>query len=137
MNHHTDGAYLYSKASNGYVNIGATYESYTFGGNTISDKVDRSLDTEYPTRKFGMILDLTADAASGKPAMAFFTFKNGAFIHNVIKGVGGLSGLASGEVSSPVAGLKLVNWGYGGVAVFNPYRSVIMIGEEQKDSFWF
>ena len=49
---------------------------------------------------------------------------------------GGKSGLASGEVSSPVAGYKLVNWGYGGVAVFNPYRSVIMIGEENRNSIW-
>lgn len=87
-------------------------------------------------RKFGIILDLTADAATGKPAMAFFTFKGGDFIHNVIVGVGGRSGLASGEVSSPVAGSKLVNWGYGGVAVFNPYRSVILLGEETRDSFW-
>lgn len=134
---HTDGTFLYSKASNGYVDLGATYESYTWGGNTISVKIDRSLDVEFPTRKYGIILDLTADAATGRPAMAFFTFKGGDFIHNVITGVGGKTGLASGEVSSPVAGVKLVNWGYAGVAVFNPYRSVIMIGEETRDSFWF
>jgi len=133
---HTDGAFLYSKASNGYVDLGATYEGYTFGGNKLICKIDRSLDVEFPTRKYAMILDLTADAATGKPAMAFFTFKGGDFIHNVITGVGGRTGLASGEVSSPVAGLKMVNWGYAGVAVFNPYRSVIMIGEETRDSFW-
>ena len=134
--HKTDGTFLYSKATNGYVDLGATYQSYEFGGNTISVKIDRALDVEFPTRKYGIILDLTADAATGKPAMAFFTFKGGDFIHNVIVGVGGRSGLASGEVSSPVAGSKLVNWGYAGVAVFNPYRSVIMIGEESRDSFW-
>lgn len=133
---HTDGTFLYSKASNGYVDLGATYESYTWGGNTLTVKIDRSLDVEFNMRKFGIILDLTADAATGKPAMAFFTFKGGEFIHNVIVGVGGRSGLASGEVSSPVAGSKLVNWGYGGVAVFNPYRSVILLGEETRDSFW-
>ncbi len=49
---------------------------------------------------------------------------------------GGATGLASGEVSSPVAGVKLVNWGYAGIAVFNPYKSVILIGEEDKSSFW-
>lgn len=132
----TDGTFLYSKGANGFVNLGATYESYTFGGNTITIKVDRCFDIEFPTRKYAIFLDLTADAATGKPALAYFTFKGGDIIHNVIKGVGGATGLASGEVSSPVAGVKLVNWGYAGVAVFNPYRSVIMIGEESRDSFW-
>lgn len=134
--HKTDGSFLFSKGSNGYVNLGATYESYTFGGNKISVKIDRCFDVEFPTRKYAALIDLTADAATGKPAMAFFTFKGGDIIHNVIVGVGGKSGLASGEVSSPVAGSKLVNWGYGGVAVFNPYRSVIMIGEENRNSIW-
>lgn len=134
--HKTDGSFLYSKGANGYVDLGATYESYTFGGNKISVKIDRCFDVEFPTRKYAALIDLTADAATGKPAMAFFTFKGGDIIHNVIVGVGGKSGLASGEVSSPVAGSKLVNWGYGGVAVFNPYRSVIMIGEENRNSIW-
>ena len=134
--HKTDGSFLYSKGTNGYVNLGATYESYTYGGNTISVKIDRCFDVEFPTRKYAALIDLTADASTGKPALAFFTFKGGDIIHNVITGVGGKSGLASGEVSSPVAGSKLVNWGYGGVAVFNPYRSVIMIGEENRNSIW-
>ena len=134
--HKTDGSFLFSKGANGYVDLGATYESYTFGGNKISVKIDRCFDVEFPTRKYAALIDLTADAATGKPAMAFFTFKGGDIIHNVIVGVGGKSGLASGEVSSPVAGSKLVNWGYGGVAVFNPYRSVIMIGEENRNSIW-
>ena len=134
--HKTDGSFLYSKGTNGYINLGATYESYTYGGNTISVKIDRCFDVEFPTRKYAALIDLTADAATGKPAMAFFTFKGGDIIHNVIVGVGGKSGLASGEVSSPVAGSKLVNLGYGGVAVFNPYRSVIMIGEENRNSIW-
>ena len=113
--HKTDGSFLFSKGTNGYVNLGATYESYTFGGNTISVKIDRCFDVEFPTRKYAALIDLTADTATGKPALAFFTFKGGDIIHNVITGVGGKSGLASGEVSSPVAGSKLVNWGYGGV----------------------
>ena len=83
----TDGTYLYSKASNGYVSMGATYDSYEWAGNTISFKLDRTLDVEFPTRKYGFILDLTADAASGTPAMNFFTFKGGDIIHNWINGV--------------------------------------------------
>jgi hypothetical protein len=134
--HHTDATFLYSMAKNGYVNLGATYESYTWAGNTITVKIDRSLDVEFPTRKYGLILDLTSDANTGRPALAYFTFKGGDIIHNTINGVGGATGLASGEVSSPVAGTKIINWGYAGIACFNPYRSVIMIGEESSDSFW-
>ena len=85
--HKTDGSFLYSKGTNGYVNLGATYESYTYGGNTISVKIDRCFDVEFPTRKYAALIDLTADAATGKPALAFFTFKGGDIIHNVITGV--------------------------------------------------
>lgn len=55
--------------------------------NTITFKIDRSMDIEYPTRKYMLLIDLTADAASGKPAIAMFTFKGGEFIHNWIVGV--------------------------------------------------
>lgn len=34
--YHTDGIFLYSKASNGYVKLGATYDSYEIAGKLIS-----------------------------------------------------------------------------------------------------
>ena len=68
----TVGTFVFSKAANGYVNIGATYQSYEFAGNTVTFKIDRSFDIEYPNRKYGIFLDLTADAASGKPAVEEF-----------------------------------------------------------------
>lgn len=40
-----------------------------------------------------------------------FTLKGGDFITSKYPGVGGLDGLSSGIVSSPVAGSKLINWG--------------------------
>jgi hypothetical protein len=40
-----------------------------------------------------------------------FTLKGGDFIQNRFPGVGGLDGLSSGVVSSPVAGSKLIVWG--------------------------
>lgn len=83
----TTGTFVFSKAANGYVDLGATYQSYEFGGNTVSFKVDRSLDIEFPTRKYGLMLDLTSDAGTGKPALAYFTFKGGDFIHNTVLGV--------------------------------------------------
>lgn len=109
--HKTDGAFLWSKAANGYVDLGATYQSYSWAGNSLIVKVDRCFDIEYPTRKYAIMLDLTPDGKSGKSALAFYTFKNGELIHNFIPGVGGMTGLASGQVSSPVAGMKYINWG--------------------------
>ena len=75
---------------------------------------------------FMLMLDLTADKVSGEPAIQMFTLKGGDFISNKYPGVGGLDGLSSGVVSSPVAASKLINWGYSGVGVFSPYRSFIM-----------
>ncbi len=122
----TAGTFLYSKASNGYIDLGNTYNSFEFGGNIITFKVDRSFNIEYPNRKFGIFLDLTSDSASGKPALNMFTLKGKEFIHNVLTG----AGFSSGAVSSAVTAKKLINTGYCGVAVYNPYRAVIMISEE-------
>lgn len=129
----TDGTFLYSKGENGYMNVGATYQSYTFAGNTISFKLDRSFDIEYPDRKFGIMVDLTPDGQKGHAALNMLTFKGGQYIHNWILGAGGKSGLASGEVSSPVAASKHIMWGYAGMVVYNPYRSVIMMSDKVKN----
>lgn len=125
-NNHTDGAFLWSKAANDYVKVGATYNSYTWGGNTVTFQVDRTFSREYNNEKaFFLCLDLTADKTSAEPPIAMFTLKGGDFIKNTILGVGGADGLSSGVVSSPVAASKMVYWGYSGIAVFNPYRSFI------------
>lgn len=73
-----------------------------------------------------LALDLTADKTSAQPPIALFTLKGGDMISNKYLGVGGLNGLSSGEVSSPVAGSKLIMWGYSSLAVFNPYKSYVI-----------
>ena len=83
-----------------------------------------------------MLIDLTPDGTKGQAAINSFTFKGGEMIHNWVNGVGGRSGLASGEVSSPVAGSKEIMWGYNSVAVMNPYRSVILIGQEEENAMF-
>lgn len=130
VEHKTDGAVLYSKAANGYVELGATYHSYEFSGNSILFKVERTFDVEFPTRNYGVMVDLTEDGVTGKPAMEMLTFKGGQLIHNWVNGVGGSSGLDSGQVSSRVAAQKHIFWGYSGIAMYNPYRSVIFMGED-------
>ena len=120
-------SFMWSKQANNYVKVGGTFQTYEFGGNSVSFKVDRTFSIEYGMNKgFGMCLDLTADKTSAQPPIAMFTLKGADFVTNKFPGVGGLDGISSGVVSSPVAGSKLINWGYSGIGVFNPYRSFIL-----------
>lgn len=122
-----DETFLWSKQANDYIKVGATFQTYEFAGNQISFKVDRTFSREYGMEKaYCLCLDLTADSTGSEPPIQMFTLKGGDFIQNKFPGVGGLDGLSSGVVSSPVAGSKLIVWGYSGVAVFNPYRSFIL-----------
>ena len=129
-NYQTDGTYMYSKSANkglgGYVKVGATFDTYEYAGNQVSFIVDRALTREYPTKGYGVCIDLTADKTSGTPAIAKFSLTGKDFMTNKIVGVGGYDGKSSGEVASNVAGSKLVMMGYAGVAAFTPYRSVIV-----------
>lgn len=126
----TDGAYMYSKSANkgmgGYVKVGATFNSYVYAGNEVNFIVDRALSREYPDKGYGICLDLTADKTTGTPAIAKFSLLGKDFITNKIVGVGGYDGKTSGDVSSNVAGSKLVMMTYAGIAAFTPYRSVIL-----------
>ena len=102
---------MFSKGANGYVDLGATYQSYTWAGNTVCFKVDRSFDIEFPNKEFGIFIDLTADGRTGREALAMFTFKGLQLVQNWLNGPGGRDGKSGGEVSTPVAGAKLINWG--------------------------
>lgn len=123
---------LYSKASNSAVKadnalkVGATFVSYEVSGNTVTFMVDRALSKEYQTKAYGLCLDLTPDATINQPAVAAFTLKGAEFISSKYPGVGGVDGVTSGVVSSPVAGSKLIVAGYSGIAVFAPYKAFIL-----------
>ena len=125
--YHAEGTYLWSKKANDYVSVGAKgFDSFNYGGNTLNFKVDRTFSREFGYEKgFMLALDLTADKTSNQPPIAMFTLKGGDMISNKYLGVGRENGLSSGEVASPVAGSKLILWGYSSLAVFNPYRSYI------------
>jgi hypothetical protein len=117
---------FFSQKAGQNVTVGATFESYIMGGNQISFKVDKALTLEYSNKGYGICIDLTADLTSGQPAMQMFTLKGGEFIRGFQKGLGGLTGLESGEISTPVAASRLVHAGYAGVGVFSPYRSFVI-----------
>ena len=90
-NYKTDGTYMYSKSANkglgGYVKVGATFDTYEYAGNQVSFVVDRALTREYPTKGYGVCIDLTADKTSGTPAIAKFSLTGKDFMTNKIVGV--------------------------------------------------
>ena len=102
-NHATDGAYIWSK-TDGKVKVGATYNAYEFANNTVIFHADRALDIEYPDKGFGLLLDLTGDMVQGRPAIEKFSLSGQELIENTVSGVA----TRSGEVASPVAGIKYV-----------------------------
>ena len=123
---------LYSKAAQSYVKadnplkVGATFTSYEINGNTVTFMVDRALTKEYPGRGYGICLDMTPDITTNNPAIAAFTLEGAEFITSKYPGIGGIDGITSGIVSSPVAGSKLIVSGYSSIAAFAPYRSFIL-----------
>jgi len=122
---------LYSKAEgkmtgvDNPLKVGATFTSYVISGNTVTFMVDRALTKEYPTKAYGICLDMSPDMSTNEPAVAAFTLKGAEFLTSKYPGVGGVDGRTSGTVSSPVAGSKLINSGYSGIVKFAPFKSFI------------
>lgn len=86
-NRQTDGTYLYSKASkNGYVKVGATFDTYEWGGNQVSFKVDRTLTREFP-EPYALCIDLTTGKTSAQPPVMMYSLKGHDFIFNEVLGV--------------------------------------------------
>lgn len=123
---------LYSKATSSMVKadnpvkVGATFVSYEIAGNTVTFMVDRALTKEYDRKAYGICLDMSPDISTNQPAVAAFTLKGAEFVTSKYPGVGGVDGVTSGVVSSPVAGSKLIVAGYSGIVAFAPYRSFII-----------
>ena len=129
-NRHTDESYIWSKGGEGkYIKVGATFDSYEWGGNTVSFKVDRTLSREFP-EPYALCIDLTTGKTSTQPPVAMYSLKGKDYIFNEVLGVGGRTGGDSGVVSSPVAGGMMTIHGYAGIAVYNPYRSFILRAKE-------
>ena len=123
---------IYSKGTNSFVKadnplkVGGTFVSYEIAGNTVTFMVDRALSKEYDKKAYGICLDLTPDMTTGNPAIAAFTLQGAELITSKYPGVGGVDGITSGIVSSPVAGSKLIMAGFSSIVAFAPYRSFII-----------
>jgi hypothetical protein len=123
---------LYSKATQSMVKadnpikVGGTFVSYEIAGNTVTFMVDRALTKEYDKKAYAICLDMSPDISTNQPAIAAFTLQGAEFITSKYPGVGGVDGVTSGIVSSPVAGSKLIVAGYSGIVAFAPYKSFIL-----------
>lgn len=123
---------MYSKAAQAMVKadnpikVGGTFTSYEIAGNHVTFMVDRALSKEYDRKGYGICLDMSPDISTNQPAVAAFTLEGAEFVTSKYPGVGGVDGVTSGIVSSPVAGSKLIVAGYSGIAAFAPYKSFII-----------
>ena len=123
---------MYSKAAQSMVKadnpikVGGTFTSYEVAGNTVTFMVDRALTKEYDKKGYGICLDMSPDMSTNQPAIAAFTLEGAEFVTSKYPGVGGIDGVTSGIVSSPVAGSKLIVAGFSGIAAFAPYKSFIL-----------
>lgn len=120
-----DGTYFFSKKG-GKVEVGAEFNSYHIAGNTLTFIPDRCLEQEYSDRGYGIMLDMTQDLNSGRPAMAGFTLRGGEMLYGNLKGLGGQDGRTSGDIATSVMGSSYHLACYSGIAVFNPYRAFIL-----------
>lgn len=110
-NRRTDESYVWSKGGQGkYIKVGATFDSYEWGGNIITFKPDRTLSREF-LEPYGLCIDLTTGKTSTQPPVAMYSLKGKDFVTNEILGVGGRSGGDNGIVSSPVAGGSIIAHG--------------------------
>ncbi len=122
----TDGTFLYSIKSGKEIEIGGNFKSYTFQGNTIVFTPNKALTDRYPSEGYGVLLDLTPDAKSGKPGLASYTLDGSEMISGSLEGLGGKDGKSSGVISTPVTGSEFHVVGYSGIILFNPYKSHIV-----------
>jgi len=121
-----DGTYFFSSKGNREVSVGAHFNSYMIQGNEISFVVDRCLSHEYGNNGYGVMLDMTKDMNTGRPAISAFTLRGGEMIYGNLPGLGGMDGKTSGQIATSVMGSSYHLAAYSGVAVFNPYRAFIL-----------
>lgn len=126
-----DGVYFWSKGAKqgkgGYIKVGATFDAYEFGGNTIVIMIDNALTIEYEEKAYAILVDATRDEVSGRPNIAMFTLEGRELLSGNLNGMGGQSGTESDvDLATSVDGSSYHLLGYSGVVVFNPYRGVII-----------
>ena len=122
----SDGTYFYSKAAGGDVKVGATFRTYEFQGNSITFMPDRALSQEYDNYGYAVFLDTGADISSGVPNISSFTLEGAEMLSGNLRGMGGMDGKSTGDISTSVHGSSYHLLGYSCTCVMNPYKSFIL-----------
>jgi hypothetical protein len=123
-NYALDGAYYYSIKAGREVDLGATYNSYNYACNTITFSVDAALKEHYDDHGYMIFID--TGISDGRPNIAGFTIKGRELLRGTLKGMGGMDGRTSGDISSSIDGVRMEILGQSGIAVFNPYAGFIL-----------
>lgn len=95
--------------------------------NVVTFKADRTLSREYPM-PFAMCLDFTGGKTGVVPPISLFSLKGKDLMLSELHG----PGTGAEVVSTMVAGGAKTAMGYGGVALFNPYKSYILFSTEKS-----
>ena len=122
----SNSTFMYS-IDKGDVEVGATFASYEYGGNKIVFAPNQALTNEFPDKGYGIIIDLTKDAKTGRPAVASFTLKGNEIITGTMRGLGGKDGKTSGDISSPITASSYHIVGISGLGFFKPYAAHIIM----------
>jgi hypothetical protein len=106
------------------IKVGAEYNAYTYAGNTITFMENAALTDRYPDRGYGVAIDL--DTYDGEPNVQMMTVDNMSLFRGFQPGMGGMTGGASGEMSTTIHGGRIEYMAYRGIKVANPYTSHIL-----------
>jgi len=112
------------KKNGDYLKLGATYSAYEFAGNTVVFMPNRALTDHYENQGFGILFDM--GNYNGAPNIELMTLTGADLISGTVKGLGGINGRTSGEVSTSVHGSEEHLLGYSGVKVANPYTGFVI-----------
>lgn len=110
------------------VSIGATFNTYTYEGNTITFVIDEALTKHYPDRGYGIFIDTGIYEENGKEtaAVELVTMKGRKMIEGTVTGMGGANGTTSGQVATALDASRYEILGWRGLRVKAPYSAVIM-----------
>lgn len=116
-----------TKVDGGKLKVGATYAGYEFAGNQIILMEDAALTQRYTDKGFGVIINTLVETNNGtKVNVEQMTIKGAQLFEGSLPGFGGMSGYASGNVSSMIAANEYGIMAYRGVKVNDPYSAFIL-----------
>lgn len=112
---------------NAYI-VGMTFCGYEWAGNKLFVIEDSTLTDRYPDKGYGICFNTRVNTKDGKEVMNIqqYTIKGFEMFDNEILGVGGSTGHSSGAVASVVHASQDVLMAYRGIAVYDPYSTMII-----------